>query len=266
MDNSNICKFNLNRSSDLVCSNFVYEKDNSQSQISRADQYVANLVIKGSGSFVCEGKTYALVPGTLFFVCKGDRFSIYGPEKLGYSYICFDGRRASEYIERLDISPTNCIFEGLEMLIPFWRESLENTDEGNIDLMSEAVLLYSLAQLKPKGKEQSDIISKIVRITGEQFTDPDLSLSVIASQVGYHTKYISFLFKKQKGIAYTQYLRDLRIKHAIFLMEQGIVSVKNVAILSGFGDALYFSKIFKQVEGISPKDYIKKVAERSEAE
>ena len=90
------------------------------------------------------------------------------------------------------------------------------------------------------------------------FSDSSLSLSTIAARVGYNDKYISALFKKQKGITYTQYLRSLRIKHSIFLMEQGIVSVKNVAILSGFGDALYFSKVFKEVEGISPKDFIKK--------
>ena len=46
-------------------------------------------------------------------------------------------------------------------------------------------------------------------------------------------------------------------------MEQGVASVKNVAILSGFEDALYFSKVFKQAEGITPSEYIKNIAEQS---
>ena len=62
--------------------------------------------------------------------------------------------------------------------------------------------------------------------------------------------------KKKKGIPFTQYLRELRIAHALFLMEQGVVSVKNIAILAGFGDALYFSKIFKEQVGLSPKAYM----------
>jgi len=45
----------------------------------------------------------------------------------------------------------------------------------------------------------------------------------------------------------------------MFLIEQGIVSVKNVAILSGFQDALYFSKVFKDAVGISPKEYIESI-------
>ena len=57
-------------------------------------------------------------------------------------------------------------------------------------------------------------------------------------------------------MVYTQYLRDMRIRHAIFLMEEGLVSVKNIALLSGFRDPLYFSKVFTESEGISPKAYI----------
>ena len=58
------------------------------------------------------------------------------------------------------------------------------------------------------------------------------------------------------GWLFTQYLRDLRIKRSIFLIEQGINSVKSIAILSGFSDALYFSTVFKQSVGLSPRDYI----------
>jgi AraC-like DNA-binding protein len=89
-------------------------------------------------------------------------------------------------------------------------------------------------------------------------------LSKIAEELGYDSKYLSSLFKKRKGVTYTKYLREQRIKHAIFLMEEGVVSVKNVAILSGFRDALYFSKIFTQSTGLSPKAYIAKITGESE--
>jgi transcriptional regulator GlxA family with amidase domain len=45
----------------------------------------------------------------------------------------------------------------------------------------------------------------------------------------------------------------------LFLMEQRVVSVKNIAVLAGFGDALYFSKVFKGQMGESPKKYIEKM-------
>jgi two-component system response regulator YesN len=52
-----------------------------------------------------------------------------------------------------------------------------------------------------------------------------------------------------------EYLRTLRINHAVFLIDHGIDSVKNVALLSGFSDPLYFSAVFKKHIGMSPKEY-----------
>ncbi|MBQ2391787.1 MAG: AraC family transcriptional regulator [Clostridia bacterium] len=252
----NICKFNLNSSNDLICSCFVLEKKDIQKKERRYNDYAVHLVMSGRGRITVNGRRYETKKGDLFFSCKDDAISI----ELGdmeYAYIRFHGRRAAEYTQRLDISAENCVFKGNDKLISFWNECLSSATDGNLDLLSEAVLLYSLALLKPKEKEENDIISRVIKLTGELFSDSSLSLSTIAARVGYNDKYISSLFKKQKGITYTRYLRSLRIKHSIFLMEQGIVSVKNVAILSGFGDALYFSKVFKEVEGISPKDFIK---------
>jgi YesN/AraC family two-component response regulator len=149
------------------------------------------------------------------------------------------------------------VFYGYSDIIPFWKECQELAEESNIDILCESVILYSLAKLKPAKKENSDVISKAVELTQKNFTDPDLSMSALAGELGYDDKYLSALFKKKKGITYTQYLREQRIKHAIFLIEQGVESVKNVALLSGFRDALYFSKIFTASVGVSPKDYIK---------
>ena len=87
-----------------------------------------------------------------------------------------------------------------------------------------------------------------------------VSISDIAKALKYDPKYLSALFKDKVGITFTEYLRDVRCRHAAFLFDEGINSVKSVAILSGFSDALYFSKIFKRETGISPTDYIKKAS------
>lgn len=145
-------------------------------------------------------------------------------------------------------------------MVPFWRECLAQAEEGNIDLLCESVLLYSLARLRPAKNANDDVLSRIVTLTQDRFTEAGLSLSGIAAEVGYDPKYLSALFKKKKGISYTQYLRDMRLRHAVFLMEEGIVSVKNIALLSGFQDPLYFSKVFTEAEGISPKAYISRLA------
>ena len=63
---------------------------------------------------------------------------------------------------------------------------------------------------------------------------------------------------KKMGMSFSEYLRTVRIKHAVMLFEHGLDSVKNVALLSGFSDPLYFSSVFKSEVGISPSEYRKK--------
>ena len=45
---------------------------------------------------------------------------------------------------------------------------------------------------------------------------------------------------------------------AVFLMDQGVTAIKNVALLSGYKDPLYFSNVFKKAVGLTPSEYISK--------
>lgn len=264
MRSESVCKFNITRSSDLICENFIREANRMQACGVTAKHRAVHLVAEGEGALVREGRTYPLTRGTLFFVEEGERFSVVGNDALVYFYISFFGRRAEELTARFGIGEESGVFGGYERLIPFWEDCQREAEEGNIDILCESVLLYSLAKLRPAKSERVSAISQIISITQERFTESALSLPRIAVEIGYDPKYLSSLFKRKKGIAYTQYLRELRLRHAIFLMEQGVVSVKNIALLSGFGDALYFSKIFSQSMGVSPKVYIAKLQPKNE--
>ena len=257
MNNMNVCKFNPVQSSDLNCSGFVYEQNNCQSRTCRSDKYALHLVSEGEGRFECEGKVYEIATGALFFVEKNETFSVSG-EGLKYYYIRFDGRRGKELLSRIGVNRENRVYRDHGVLIAFWKECLSASNETNLDLLAESVLLYSLARLSTKKDVKSDMVSRVIALASEGFTDPALSLSSVSEEIGYHEKYVSAKFKKEVGMPFVQYLRNIRIDHAVFLMEQGVVSVKNIAILSGFSDSLYFSKVFKEMKGISPKEFINK--------
>ena len=256
MENQNICKFNISRASDLVCTGFIFETAAAQAKLQTAQHHMLGLVTAGTGILTVEGHSHDLETGVLFLVPRHTLFSVTEGRELQYFYIPFYGRRGEEYMRRLSVSNEGCVFSGLSNLIPFWHNSQQLAEDGNIDMVCEAVLLYSLAHMRPGRAGASDLLSRITSITQERFTDPDLTVSDIAARLGYDPKYLSAFFKKKKGISYTRYLREMRIRHAVFLMEEGLVSVKNIALLSGFRDPLYFSKVFTETEGISPKNYI----------
>lgn len=262
----NICRFGFSNSADLICDRFVLEVKNAQSRQQIASGYFINILLSGSALLILESATHQISQGEVFVIDKNQSFSIDAAPDSAYGYIRFNGRRAREILQRLGVSNNNCIFTPTVPLEEFWNTCFKAANDKNTDLISEAVLLYTVANLTPIQQKKNSLIAQMLSITSECFCDKSFSLSRLAAKINYDTKYLSTVFKKEKGIGYREYLRELRVDHASFLIEQGVVSVKNVALLSGFSDALYFSKVFKQSKGITPSEYINKFNEKKEEE
>ena len=260
MKNKNICQIindtDLER---LRARNFVLEGNREVMERTLELQHnCVYLVISGKCSFVFDGRSFAQRTGGIVFGFSGERVTANGIEDgTEYMYVSFDGGRADELFRRFGITRSNRSFFGLEALIPFWKENIARAADAP-DLVSESVLLYTFSRLKGSKKQSDDIISKTLRVIEYDFTDPELSLTSVADRLGYNEKYISRSFKEKMGVGFSQYLRTVRIKHAVFLIEHGVNSVKNIAFLCGFTDPLYFSSVFKDTIGVSPKEYMSK--------
>lgn len=259
MVSKNICKFVTSKDrGQLIATNFIFE-----SKVPHSGQYITQqthvlyLVSSGEGLLRTGGQCCHLGPGMVFFSFSDISFCIESTRQLEYFYIHFQGSRADELFQRFGITPGNCVFEGYEGLLPLWQDSLVRASDANIDLLSESLLLYTFSKLKKSEKAGSDLISFVLTYMEAHFTDSSLSLSKVAQEAGYNEKYLSFVFKKQFGMGFSEYLRLLRIKYAVTLIESGVTSVKNVAYLSGFSDPPYFSKVFTEVVGVSPRQYSK---------
>ena len=122
--------------------------------------------------------------------------------------------------------------------------------------MAESTLLYTFSRLTANYSDDISLVNNVLQIIEESFSDPNLSIGEIARELSYNPKYLSHLFLKKVGVPYSDYLKNIRLKHAISLFDRGLDSIKNVAFLSGYNDPLYFSTVFKKTVGISPKEYI----------
>ena len=67
------------------------------------------------------------------------------------------------------------------------------------------------------------------------------------------------MFRSSMGLPFREFLTQKRIEKSSSLMEEGMTSVSRVAREVGFSDPLYFSKVFKRYNGISPSEHIKKI-------
>ena len=102
--------------------------------------------------------------------------------------------------------------------------------------------------------------SKLVR-QAEYFVQENIAkgirLSDVANQVGLNAVYFSHLFKKATGENFTDYVVGCRIDASKTYLTQEKNKLDAIAALTGFSDAKYFSKKFKEKEGISPSEYRK---------
>ncbi len=261
MKKQNICNIIATRSSDLICERFIYETTDVQREKVVSDAHTLGLIVKGGGKLLIGEKSLPLNEKCLFLVRRSVPFSIERADDMEYSYISFSGRRADELLERFGIRSDYTTLSLTEDIAPFWLDCLHHVKKETMDLLSESVLLYSLAHLPAAPIKSNSLTQKMIDLTADRFTDASFTITSIAKELRYDAKYLSFRFKKDQGISYTQYLRSLRIKHAVFLFEQGMTCVKNVSLLVGIHDPLYFSRIFKAEIGVSPSDYVKKVAQ-----
>ena len=257
MKSKNICRFIPSTAYDgLEIVNFIYETN--MEIMKKGMCWKANcmiLAVQGEGTFHFNDKKIPFGPGSLVFGFRGDVFAVTMQEPVEYMYISFNGARGDELFRRFGINSACRSFPGFEGLIPLWKSSLSRAAEANIDLAAESILLHTFSKFDVNRTEGNALIGRIVELTEENFTDSELSLGAIAGELGYNNKYISHLFKEKMGISYSEYLRNMRIEYAVSLFDHGIDSVKNVALLSGFRDPLYFSTVFKKAVGISPSDY-----------
>ena len=67
--------------------------------------------------------------------------------------------------------------------------------------------------------------------------------------------YLARLFKDQYGVTLNAYVQRVRITHAKRMLRFTDEKIENIGIKCGVGELSYFSRIFKKVEGVSPREY-----------
>jgi AraC family transcriptional regulator of arabinose operon len=83
------------------------------------------------------------------------------------------------------------------------------------------------------------------------------SLHSLAKMAHLSISQLSALFRQQFKVSPRVYIENRRMDHARRLLLFPSLSIKNIAVESGFNDPLYFSKRFRSLSGYSPSDYRK---------
>jgi len=128
-----------------------------------------------------------------------------------------------------------------------------------ITITKVRALLESLVSPVAKEDEGEEIkYSKIVHdmknIIDKNF-GLRLGLDSFAEKYRLTPEYISALFAKEVGMAYSTYIKKVRVEKAQELLLNSNMKIYEVACQVGYPDQKYFSKIFKEYTGVSAKQY-----------
>lgn len=110
--------------------------------------------------------------------------------------------------------------------------------------------------LKSKRKTyKAHVITNVQKYINNHI-DEKLSLNEVAGIFGLSPNYLSILFKKNCELGFSEYIAQAKIQKAKNLLLEQDMKIYEAADQLGFESAFYFSKVFKKVTGISPREFI----------
>ena len=241
--------------------------------------------IEGSITVVTEERTYQMTPGTTLFLCGNEPHSFRTNSaasrlmilKFGYSLL---GSRFSQL-------QSKCLFSSLENLPEhtrapllalrdcllkhgvLWTTRLQDTDEWFV--RGQLFLLANGLQDLPSDERMSETqVSRTSRLDGiypvldyvkKHYAEP-IDLDAAATMTGYAKTYFCRQFKLITGTSFHRYLNCYRISVACMLLEDGRLSVGQVAEQTGFSSAKLLCRTFKEITGMTTSQYQKLPAEQ----
>jgi AraC-like DNA-binding protein len=123
-------------------------------------------------------------------------------------------------------------------------------------------LFFQILSLIAKGKENNSLTpwqrDKIVTATEfmhKHITEFDLNIEHISNDAGISVQYFRRLFHIYHGISPIEYIRNYKIQRAKDMLHLSYLMIGDVAEKLGFPDIYYFSRVFKQVTGLTPSEY-----------
>lgn len=84
-----------------------------------------------------------------------------------------------------------------------------------------------------------------------------ISLDEIAAEVGMNRSAFCSYFKRCKGMTFSQFVTQYRLNTACELLKHSQKQVSEICFAVGFNDVPHFNRVFKELQGITPKEYRK---------
>lgn len=232
--------------------------------------YLFMMVLSGSGTLSYMGEKHTLSAGCCALVnCMNEYYHESSDNLWTIRFIHFNGPTASgvyrKYLERG--GKTVFYPNDLGSFMDCWEKTakLASSDDYIKDMkineqLASLCCLLMAESWHPETRNTGKGTQSLLEI--KEYLNSHLSekitLDLLSEKFYVNKYYLTRLFKNEYGLTVGDYLLQVRISHAKELLRFSPLSVEEIGERCGITPLYYFSRIFKQVEGINPRDYRKK--------
>lgn len=108
---------------------------------------------------------------------------------------------------------------------------------------------------KARSGKNSRLIRKVLEFIDKNYFDKSLSVESLADEFSVSPSYMSRFFKEQRNCNFTDYLHNIRLSKAKWLLAKSERTIAEIADEVGYNSIHNFTRVFKRYENITPTEY-----------
>lgn len=211
--------------------------------------YLLHYVLSGKGILKKNGKTYTITTDECF-VIRPNEITYYEADSKDPWHYVWIGFTA-------DISLPGVIMDNEVIANHKLRElflSLKNVCkiENNKEVYLASIIFQMLQLLSISKPTKNHFVETAKLYIDSNFMN-DVSVSSIAEMLHINRSYFYKIFKNEVGISPQQYICSFRLNQAKLMLRETDKAINQIAADCGFSDVFIFSKAYKNMFNISPK-------------
>lgn len=132
-------------------------------------------------------------------------------------------------------------------------------DKNEMDILMEPLCaMLELAYVHRRGEitEEQGFVQRVQHYLQIHHTRK-VTIQELCEVFFCSRSYISHEFKKHTGIGINEYMNEMRIRDAKTMLRHTQLTIGDIAVAVGFSGSNYFTNVFTEAVGLSPREYRK---------
>ena len=237
------------------------------------NHYLFHYIISGTGTLMAdnakgETQTYSIKSGQGFLIFPGQITTYIADQNLPWEYVWieFDGLRVKEALDLTELSVSTPVYHShskdlREQLMNEMLYIVHHAKESPFHLIGHLYLFLDYLTQSAKSKKlvqsskMSDYYIKEAINYIEQNFQNNITIEDIAAVCGINRSYFGKIFRNSIGRSPQEFLLNYRMVKATELLKLTSLSIAEIGSAVGYENQLHFSRAFKTIYGVSPREW-----------